>query len=376
MNNQITAAILSISTGQGHHATGKAVSDVFKQMQIPCITIDAYESIDPKLSALVSKGYLLTSAHAKKLSAIAYNMLVKKETPASKYSVSTMTNTYFAWDLKKEIQRINPDIIVCTHVLSSIIASVMKKRAWTSAICAGVVTDFTVHPLWEETGNIDYYVIPNELLEFQMMRKGLKPEKLLPLGIPIRPQFTYITEKSQARRRLNLDIDRPTLLLMSGSMGFGGIDVSMDKLDSLPFDFQVMVVCGNNQAMYDKIKNRKYSKRFDVYGYVDNIDLMMDAADCIITKPGGITSSEALAKGLPMIMVNPIPGHETRNAEFMLNNGIALYATPSFPLEEAVFSLFRQPNRLRDLQQTIRPYAKANAAKDLCEFLAQKAGKE
>jgi processive 1,2-diacylglycerol beta-glucosyltransferase len=235
------------------------------------------------------------------------------------------------------------------------------------------VTDFTVHPLWEETRNLDYYVIPNELLEFQMIRKGLDPEKLLPYGIPIKPQFSKSVEKKQARQYLGLDADKPTLLLMSGSMGFGSIDVSIEKLDSLPFDFQVIVVCGNNKAMYDKIRKKQYSKRYDIYGYVDNIDVMMDAADCIITKPGGITSSEALAKSLPMIMVNPIPGHETRNAEFMLNNGIALYATSSFPLEEAVFSLLRHPNRLRDMQLTIKPYAKAGAARHLCGFLVRQA---
>ncbi|MDR3295798.1 MAG: glycosyltransferase, partial [Clostridiales Family XIII bacterium] len=236
-----------------------------------------------------------------------------------------------------------------------------------------IVTDFTVHPLWEETGHLDYYVTPNELLEFQMARKGLDVRKILPFGIPIRPQFSRKTDRAEARRALDLDPQKPTLLLMSGSMGYGSIDLSMEKLDALAFDMQTVVVCGNNKEMYKKIKRKKYSKRFDVYGYVDYVDLMMDAADCIITKPGGITSSEAMAKGLPMIMVNPIPGHETRNAEFMLNNGIALYATSSFPLDETVFSLFRHPGRLEDLRSTIALYAKKNAAQNLCEFLVRRA---
>jgi processive 1,2-diacylglycerol beta-glucosyltransferase len=113
-------------------------------------------------------------------------------------------------------------------------------------------------------------------------------------------------------------------------------------------------------------------KRFDVYGYVDYIDLMMDAADCVVTKPGGITSSEALAKGLPMIMTNPIPGHEMRNAEFMLNNGIALYATKSFPLDEAIFSLFRHPDRIEDIRATIDIYGRRNSTENLCDFLMGK----
>jgi processive 1,2-diacylglycerol beta-glucosyltransferase len=245
----------------------------------------------------------------------------------------------------------------------------MRAHGWTDAVTVGIVTDFTVHPLWEEARDLDYYVTPSELLDFQMARKGLDISKILPFGIPIRPQFSRKTNRAESRHMLGLDTDLPTILLMSGSMGYGSIDISTEKLDALPLDMQVVVVCGNNKEMYRKIKRKKFKKRFDVYGYVDHVDLMMDAADCIITKPGGITSSEALAKGLPMIMVNPIPGHETRNAEFMLNNGIALYATNSFPLEEAVFSLFKHPDRLEDLRATIALYAKHNAARKLCEFL-------
>ena len=367
------ALILSISTGQGHHAVGAAVANTFESMGVSCTTMDAYEYVDPKLSKLLSKGYLISTAHAPWLSAKAYDALVKKNSPYGRLSVPQLTNRYFAWYLNKYVQKDKPDIIVCTHVLSSIIASVMRARAWTNAITAGIVTDFTVHPLWEETRELDYYVTPSELLDFQMTRKGLDSAKILPFGIPIRPQFSRKTDRADARRSLGLEADLPTILLMSGSMGYGGIDASTEKLDALPLDMQVIVVCGNNKEMYRKLKRKRFKRRFDIYGYVDHVDLMMDAADCIITKPGGITSSEALAKGLPMILINPIPGHETRNAEFMLNNGIALYATASFPLEEAVFSLFKHPGRLEDLRATVALYARRDASRKLCEFLAQKA---
>jgi processive 1,2-diacylglycerol beta-glucosyltransferase len=368
------ALILTISTGQGHHAVGAAIANMFESMDVHCTTMDAYEYVDPRLSSLLSKGYQVSATRIPWLSAKAYNALVKKSSPSGKLSVPQLTNRYFAWDLNKFVQKDRPDIIVCTHVLSSIIASVMRARDWTYAITAGVVTDFTVHPLWEEACDLDYYVTPSELLDFQMSRKGLDVSKVLPFGIPIRPQFSRNTDREDARRRLDLDAGVTTLLLMSGSMGYGSLDISTEKLDALPFDMQTIVVCGNNKDMYQKLKRKKFKKRFDIYGYVDYVDIMMDAADCIITKPGGITSSEALSKGLPMIMVNPIPGHETRNAEFMLNNGIALYATNSFPLEEAVFSLLKHPGRLEDLRATIALYAKKDASRRLCEFLVQKAG--
>lgn len=365
------ALILSISAGRGHYETGEAISNVLDTMGVECMIIDAYEYIDPKLSKLVSKGYLLSAQHIPKLSSYLYNILVKKNTPFRTLSVPHMANTVLAWDLKKYIEETRPDVIICTHVLSAILVNVMKTRGWTSALAVGIITDFTVHPLWEETRNIDYYVTPSELLEFQMQRKGLDVNKILPFGIPIKPRFSKKIDRKKAREMLGLETQKPTILLMSGSMGYGKIDESIEMLDHLSFDFQTMVVCGNNNNMYKRIKRKSLQKRFDIYGYTNQVDLMMDAADCIITKPGGLTSSEALAKGLPMIMINPIPGQEMRNAEFMLNNGIALYATKSFPLDEAIFSLFKHPDRIQNLQATIALYAKKNASKTLCKFLVE-----
>jgi len=195
---------------------------------------------------------------------------------------------------------------------------------------------------------------------------------MLPFGIPIKAKFSKSIDKYHARKQLGLDLHKLTILLMSGSMGYGHIDDSIEMLDKLDLDFQVIVVCGNNKRMYKKVKDLQTKKRFDIYGYVDNVDEMMDAADCIITKPGGITSSEALAKGLPMIMVNPIPGHEMRNAEFMLNNGLALFATKTFPLDEAVFSLFKHPERISFLRSTIELYERRDSTEKLCQFLVKK----
>jgi UDP-N-acetylglucosamine:LPS N-acetylglucosamine transferase len=365
------ALILSISTGQGHHATGQAIQNEFELKGVECEILDAYEYIEPILSHLVSKGYLLSTAYAKTISSKLYDMVVKKNKPLKKYSVPKITNTVWAKDLKTYIEESEPDVIICTHVLSAILVNIMREKNWIDTLTVGIVTDFTLHPLWEEARLLDYYVTPTDLLEFQMEKKGLDIKKMLPIGIPIKPKFSDRIDKLEARTQLGLDLHKHTILLMSGSMGYGKIDESIERLDRLNFDFQVMVVCGNNKKMYKKVKDLQTKNRFDVYGYVDNVDVMMDAADCIITKPGGITTSEAMAKGLPMIMVNPIPGHEMRNAEFMLNNGLALYATKSFPLDEAVFSFFQHPERMSFLRSTIEIYARQNSALNLCEFLME-----
>ena len=370
------ALILTISTGQGHHATGQAISKYFESLGVTCETLDAYEYIEPLLKGLVSRGYLISTKYMPKIASKAYDIAVKKSKPVPDYSVSKLTNTFMAKELLGFLEEYRPDVVICTHVLSSTMMSLLKERKEWKKLVVGVVTDFTLHPLWEEASYIDYYVTPSELLEYQMRHKGLDVEKMLPFGIPIRPEFSECMDQKEARRSLGLDEDKPTVLLMSGSMGYGKIDRSLQRIDQLPLDFQIMVVCGNNKKMFKKINRMKDEMKKDarVYGYVNNVYMMMDAADCIITKPGGITSSEALAKGLPMIMANPIPGHEQRNAEFMLNNGLALYATKSFPVDEALFSLFKHPERVQDLRHTIALYGKKNASRSLCEFLVEQVG--
>jgi len=366
------ALILSISTGQGHHATGQAIERAFAEKGVTCEILDAYEYIEPLLSDLVSKGYLLSTSYAKRISSKVYDIVVKKNKPVTKFSVPKLTNTVLAKDLKHYIDEFEPDIIICTHVLSAILVNIMLEKDWIKAITVGIVTDFTIHPLWEEARLLDYYVTPSELLEFQMMTKGLPIEKMLPIGIPIKQKFSEKIDQIEARKQLGLEPHKRTILLMSGSMGYGKINDSIEKLDRLDLDFQTLVVCGSNTRMYKKAKALDTKKRFDIYGYIDNVDVMMDAADCIITKPGGITTSEALAKGLPMIIANPIPGHEQRNTEFLLNNGLALYTTKSFPLDEAVFSLFRHPDRISYLRATIEIYGRQHAARNLCELLIEK----
>ena len=365
------ALILSVSTGQGHHATGKAIEDYFESMGVECEMLDAYGYVEPLLQGLLSKGYLITTKYIPRISSKAYDWIVKKTEPSPGYSPLRITHTFIAEELQEHLEQSQPDVVVCTHVLSSIMMSILKERGQYKGIAVGVVTDFTVHPLWEETGWIDYYVTPSMLLEYQMRKKGLSAEKILPFGIPIRPEFSEKRDKKEARELLGLEQEKNTLLLMGGSMGYGKLDKKLLEIDQLGMDLQIMVVCGNNKKMYRKIVRLKPSLRCDVhvYGFVDNVYEMMDAADCIITKPGGITSSEAMAKELPMIMVNPIPGQEERNVEFLLNNGLAVYASKTFSVGEAVFSLFRHPETIQRMSETVALRGKKHATEKLCQFL-------
>ena len=234
------------------------------------------------------------------------------------------------------------------------------------------MTDFTAHPFWEESIHFDYIVTPSELLNLQLLRKGFGIGKILPFGIPIDPKFADETvSKREARESLGLDPDKLTLLIMSGSMGFGNIRNVVASIDRLPNDFQAIVVCGNNAEAKEEIESMRKSKTFLTYGYVNNVELMMSAADCIVTKPGGLTSSEALAKRLPMIIVNPIPGQEDRNSEFLLNAGAAMAASETCPVDEVIYQFLQNPKRRESMLQSIEFLRRPESTKTLCDFIVK-----
>ena len=135
-------------------------------------------------------------------------------------------------------------------------------------------------------------------------------------------------------------------------------------------DFQIVTICGNNTKLKKCIDKLVLPKKIFNYGYVNNVDLFMDASECIVTKPGGLTSSEALAKGIPMVISNPIPGQEDRNVEFLLNAGAAIKVSPTYPIDDALIQLFSD-NRLRLIQETIKQLGKPKSTQTLIDFVKE-----
>ena len=211
-------------------------------------------------------------------------------------------------------------------------------------------------------------MIADELLSNKVIKKGISAKKILPFGIPVRKSFSTKKDKIEARKELQID-NKTTVLLMMGSMGFGNILKEIAEIDKLDFDFQVICVCGKNRKKFKAISSHSWNKKIITLGFVNNVDLLMDASDCIITKPGGLTTSEFLAKQLPAVIMNPIRGQEDRNTEFLVNTGAAIMVTKTFSISEALFQILNCPWRLETLKQSVKNLGKPNSTKDLCEFV-------
>lgn len=360
--------ILSVKAGMGHHATGMALKNEFEACGAACVMLDAFEYVTPILSETISRGYLLTTKLTPKMYGQFYRLAEKKQSVDPSFLQKTL-NRLLSSKLMKFIASYEPDAIISTHIFAAQIVSYMKEKGKIDCLTLGIITDFTVHPFWEET-NLDYYVTASRLLNLQLEKKGISSKKALPVGIPIHPKFGAGISKKEARAALRIS-DCPTVLVIMGSMGYGHIMKELLKLDDMKDDFQILCVCGNNKRLRALVSGRTWKKKVHVYGYVDNVDVMMDAADIIVTKPGGLTTSEFLAKGLPAIVLDPIPGQEDRNVEFLLNNGLAIKASATFPIDEAVYQLLLHEWRLELLSTAAKFMGKPNAAADICSFVTE-----
>ena len=361
------ALILSVKAGYGHHSTGLAMKDCFESHGIECEMLDTLEYINRFLGEGVQDGYLLATKYMAEAYGKVYSSLDKKEEPSKNYSPETIISKFLSKKLEKYMTEYAPDFVVGTHSYAAVLISILKKRGVLTCPAFGVVTDFTIHPFWEST-DLDYYVLPDALLTTSAVRKGIDEAKILPYGIPIREKFCSSKDKAAAKKLLGLSHE-PTVLVMMGSMGFGDMTEVISACDNFSGNFQMVVICGSNEKARSMIDDRAWKKRVRCLGFTENVDEYMDAADVIITKPGGLTTSEAMAKGLPLILMNPIPGQEERNMEFLVNSGAAMMITKTFTVENALYQFFESPWRRKNMEEAVANVGKPDSTGRLYEFI-------
>lgn len=364
----VKALFLSVSAGHGHNQTAMASMESLRAKGVDCVLLDIFEYINPILSESVAKAYLISTKFTPAVYGKLYRLGEKLEKSNEKLYIGKIIGSLLSRKLTGFLSEYQPDVIVCTHIFPAQVISYLREKG-LSCKSVGIITDFTVHPFWEDT-NLDYYVTASSLLNLQLQRKGIPLEKVWPIGIPIFRKFANKVDRAEARKLLGIE-NKTTILVMSGSMGYGNVGDVIRRLDNMDMDFQIISVCGNNASLKKKIDLMDTRKKIYNFGFVDNVDLMMDASDCILTKPGGLTVSESLAKCIPMILINPIPGQEDRNAEFLLNNGLAIKTSETFPPDEAVYHLFHNESRKEYMIQMMRNIGRPYAADELADLIVQ-----
>ena len=360
--------IVSVTTGYGHHSTAAAIADEFKAKGAEVVVTDLYEYCSTFMYNAMDKGYLFSTRHLRRPYSQTYTMLESNERLRRAASVLT-GNSMLAKKFAQYFYGFSPDAVIATHVFSAQVLDELKEQKLLNIPIIGIITDYCIQPFCEDLPNLDYIVTASELLDFSAKARGIPAEKLLPFGLPVKPKFKNRVEKSEARSLLGIP-DKNTILVMGGSMGYGNMAETVDEILSCGMDFQVLCVCGTNEKLRESLEQIS-SDDLRVYGFVNNVELFMDASDCIVTKPGGLTVTEILVKQLPAILMNPIPGHEERNIDFITNNGGAIKVTENFSVSEAIFFLFSKPERLQLMEQSLALIAHPDATERICDFVEE-----
>lgn len=348
--------------GYGHYSAASSLEKGItleypeSEVQIVCIL----PLISKQLESFINKCYLQTLRYAPNLWGACY----QRDSQFSKLFRDPM-GKFVAHKLRSIIEGIKPQVIICTHAFCLSACAYLKSHTSCNSFRLGaVVTDFDVHSFWVHPA-VDFYITAHEEIGLKIREKGSQAD-IYNTGIPINPAFFMEQkEKKEARKQIGIDPDRFTILLMGGGSGIGPFNSCLNALKNLALkqDYQLLIITGNNQTLYDELSHElKNLSHAYLFPFVHNMVDFMCASDFIITKPGGMTSSEALATGLPMVICKPIPGQEENNSRFLLNKQVAIREDQPQHLPEQLAYFIEHPDPLHKMQTNATLVGKPGSA--------------
>jgi len=255
-----------------------------------------------------------------------------------------------------------------------VMASWKRATGRKTPVLVGVLTDFVAHRYWADP-DVDLYIAPSEETRRNLISQGVPLERVAAFGIPTNERFQLPVDKEAVIKSLGLKSDLPKILVMGGSLGLGPMKSVIRKLNKLPQPFDIIVVTGKNEELQEQLGRKGPQLRHTtrILGFVENVHELMEIAEMIITKPGGITTAEALVKKLPMIIINPIPGQEAKNTEYLLSQNVAVEAEDANDVMLFVDEFLRNPRKLWTMREAAaalgRPRSAENAAQEILRRL-------
>lgn len=344
--------ILSCNTGEGHNSCGKAIQEAFRARQIPCEMEDAFRFISSRTSRAISTSFVWVYRHTPGLFRFGYQYTEEHPRVFRERSPVYRMLTAGAERLYRFIMAEGYDTVICTHVFSALIVTEILNRHQPDLRTAFVATDYTCSPSCGQS-RLDTYFIPDPSLVQEFIRCGIPGEKLVASGIPIRKEFFHAQEKALARQKTGLSPDCRHLLIMCGSMGCGPLRKLVAQIAAdLPDNCCVSVICGTNRQLRTELEaDHGRDPRIRIFGFVSGIPELMDSADLYLTKPGGLSTTEAACKHLPMVFVNAVAGCESHNLRFFLEKQMAVTADSTEALSALATSLLTDEAALADMAQ-------------------------
>lgn len=364
--------------GVGHTSAARAVCSALAGLdpEIESETVDSYKYAASIFAKVVADGYIGMVKTVPQLYSYIYG---RAERATSVPAMRRWVSRYTAANLRRLVAERKPDLVVCTHAFPCGVMSEYKAQFDPGLPVVGIVTDFVVHPFWIYT-NIDAYAVATPEMRGALLARGVREQNVVLSGIPVDARFARPRLPVAAlRAELGLPRDRRIVLIMGGGVGIGPLDAMMRALGEVDVPLAAAVIVGRNEGLERRViaaaELTDYPVR--VFGFVDNVFDYMHASDVLLTKPGGLTSSEALSARVPLVLVKPLPGQEERNTRYLVSREAAIRARGKRELAAAVTDLLtsslRRDNMLARVDALRRPDAAGAVAERIVELLRYRA---
>ncbi|MGX4601656.1 MGDG synthase family glycosyltransferase [Faecalimicrobium sp. JNUCC 81] len=387
--------IMSASTGGGHNRAARAIKEELESKTIDnetveCQIIDSLKLVNNTMDKIISRGYEKSAIYTPKAYGSVYRFSESSLVSKNEFKGNLLTSL-MAQKFKKLLSDSQPDLIIGTHPFPMIALSTLKKYTNMDVHnlnlsdtfhkkyidlnvppMISVLTDYTTHSTWIQN-EIDYYIVGHEYVKELLVFEGVESDKVKAFGIPVEKSFLSHRDRETVLEELDLSPDKLTVLLMGGSFGAGNIKETLAELMEIDRDFQILVITGRNESLREKIEKglsqHFHDKTVKVLGFTNKMNDILASVDVLVSKPGGLTTTESLLKDVPMIVPYYIPGQEEENLDFLSNCGAVLRTTKKYNLSVLLKVLIDDPSRLDMLKRNIKSIRKFNSSQNIANLV-------
>ncbi len=361
--------LLYISQVSGHRSASIAIEKALRILSkdTEILNINAFHYTNPIAEKLINRLYMAVIKNTPRVWDYLYdNQKVAQKLDRWKKLVHKFNSSRF----KQLFDEFKPDVVACTQAFPCGMVADYKLTHNSDIPLLAVLTDYAPHSYWIYD-NVDYFITPAEEISQRLINKGVDPKKIKSLGIPIDPKFNDPIEHASVWKKLGLNPDIPTILIMGGSHGLGPITTIIKSLDKVKLKIQEIIIAGANKKLYNSLENKikKLKKKVLLLGFSDNIHELMSISSIIITKPGGMSLSEALVKKLPMVIVKPLPGQEAANTAYLLKKKAIIKTDNLKKINLVIDGLLGEPEKLKKLSESAASISKPDSSLDIAKLI-------
>lgn len=367
--------IFYASFGGGHLSAAKSIEKYLQKSynNITVELIDCMKYVNKTIEKISTSAY---KEMAKK-APWAWGKIYEGSQKGPLAHISSKANSFMAIKLLKLLREKNPDIVISTHPFGSQMCSYLKRKGKVNFKIATIMTDFKSHDQWLVGADYtDFFFVSNTDMQKELMQKNIEENKIIVTGIPVREEFLIQHNKEQILADLDFTTAKKTILFFGGGEFGLGKDMTLNVFECLLSkcpEAQIIAISGKNEVMKNKFESlvEQYLRNQDVriFEFTDKVAEYMSIANLVVTKPGGLTSSESLVSHLPMVLINPIPGQEEENAEFLESKKVAKWIKKDDDINFILNILVNDETILNNMRENTYLIAKPNATENICKII-------